>query len=960
MAGTSNRDLIARIKLIADSNSANELLKLFEKIDLASETATKNSKKRLQTYRSMFESVITQLEQLQKTALSVGSSATPAESAKYNEIVADLVKMAQSADIVNGRFKITKSIISDIATKTAELQNLFSGRTTTNGAPAIEATSSASAQPENVVEGEFKPADVQQVTEGTAALEAAAQAGNTAAQSFTNAGDSFTAMTQAISQQADYVKQIADQMGGDMESALKTWREIVTEDGKISGIDPNKMEDAVRSKLGMGPTEGGTSFSGEAVADAAKKASNEVTSLNSALVANQKQTKAATNTWSSFSAAFAGFQLRFVGEQIGRFGKQLLTPITDYVKYAGAASEASAKWGDATSDITKSISRIGKTMIEEALPALEAAAKAASQIASVFEKNPLLAKALVGLAGGSMAIGAILSLAGTLLTGVAALKYIVPALFSTGSASAAAAAGGAASSAAATGGSILSGIAGSAAVTAIAGVVVSVIAYGAVAAAVIALATAAYKGIAGTEFGKSRNMEAAPGQALALGALGLGQIIGGKSLAEDWFLKVAKLTGAVKDLGNASEEATDKLGPSTEAIDAYISYMQSVKDAEQQYQDQRSNIVKDADKQRADEDQNYAKQSADNAKQINDLRNQQAEADKQAKSDELKRAEAFAKSERRAYEDYYIQRNKDARDYNIEVQRAEEDHQREMRRMLEDHNLKVQNLLGEQDAFGLLAESQSFEKDRRQKEEEYTTETKRRSEDFAIKLSDMEQQFQLERARAWEDFNQEQADAVQQRKIERARQLAELADKQKQLDEEHKQNLAKIDADEKEKLAQLDKEHAQELTKLQNDFADKLRLLDANLLNERNTRIAYYTQMSKDLQSWLSSMSGQVGSNLPGYPKRAMGGYTPHGLYELGEGGKTEWVANNATMHTLESAVQGSLTQENVQRLATHTGGNITVEQNFRFNGSFSESEKQWFRSVAREEAYNGVKEVLS
>jgi hypothetical protein len=950
------RDLIARLKLIVDKGSIDNASKAFNNLENNINNNAKNASKAYEVLYQQLKLIRSEIEAIQRLSrssagLGSGSSSLALGSGK------GLVALSTSVSVV----RQLSAGLSDANGKALALYSTLSKYSSFGGRNQQQPKLLGGLDP-NIIEGQFRDVTPsKQLGSGpmqsAAGYNAAAAAATNASQAFQQAAAAEAQAFDVVGQHADYVRQIAEQLGISLEEALNHWQEITSINGRIGYQSSTVARNQVAERLGI-PMTGG--FGGAGDGGNIPRAANEVSDLNSVLGKNATTTRKANKEWASFSAAFAGFQLRFVGEQINRFGLQILTPIEQYVKYAGAAESESAKWADSQKDIEKSMMRIGRSLIDEALPAIELAAKFVGNIAETLEKNPILAKALVGLAGGSIAIGSLLSLAGTVLTGVAALKYVLPALFGGGGA----AAGGAtaigataATTAAATAG-------GATATSAIVGILLPVLAVAGVTAAIVGIAILAYKGLAATDFGKSRNMNDAPGQIASMAAGGAGAIYA-KITGQDpykesvkWFYAVGRLTGVVKGLGTAAEKTTGQLGPSEEAVGSYIEYLKSVADVEKQYEKQRTDIIKDYGKQRADLEEQYA---ADSAKIKNDIAKEQqsiTDDDKDARKQQLDRLAEFQKSERRAWEDYYNDRSKLARDYGIDIQRAEEDHQREMRNMLIDHNFKVEGLLGEQDAFGILSEMQSYEKERSRAEEEYAVESSRRSEDFTLRMSDMEREFALERARRLEDFSQQQQEAEVQRVEAKKKRLAELVDKQKELDEQHAEDLKKLNEDKAERLAELDKTHAEEKQKMYADYMDKLRMLDASLLNEKQLRNQYYQQMSKDLQSWLASMGGQFATNLPGYPGKALGGYADNGLYNLGEKGY-EFVLNHQTTRALENSLSGNLTQDRVMAAMSGGSGSITLNQNFRFHGSLSDSERQWFRNTAYSEAMSGLSSIL-
>jgi hypothetical protein len=151
---------------------------------------------------------------------------------------------------------------------------------------------------------------------------------------------SGSSLRDTIENQLNYVKQI-QQAVGSPEEAVKVWRESLTGGKLVNGFDVDIIEERVKSALGIvnkvGPA-GQQNFG--KVGQSVKGAANEVTSLNGLL----GDTKTNGNQIAAtFSAAFAGFQMRFVGSQMFQMGKRLTTPLQQYADYMGEADEASGQ-----------------------------------------------------------------------------------------------------------------------------------------------------------------------------------------------------------------------------------------------------------------------------------------------------------------------------------------------------------------------------------------------------------------------------------------------------------------------------------------------------------------------------------------------------------------------------------------------------------------------------------------
>jgi len=762
------------------------------------------------------------------------------------------------------------------------------------------------------------------------------------------------------------VKQIMEQLNVEYKEAIELADQMQVGGSKVPPITPavkqettkyfEELEALRQAQLNLNNAQ----QDGGGIMEANAMSTEE---LNKLLAQTGGNISDAAQKWKSFGAAFAGFQLRFIGQSLSRFSKDMLMPIDTYVNKMGVAERVSAEWADTQKQVEDSTARIGRSLASSLLPAMQAIADVAERIAEMFEKYPMLSKAAVGLTIGSAILGQLLTVSGTLFTAIAALKYIAPALFGLGQsggfgalisgaigASAAEIGVGAAvgAEAGAAGAAAVTGASLSAMVSAVVPIVIAV--------GVGAIAVAAYKALSATEFGKERNLADAPGQAWALIAKNFGNLFG-KEFGDRQFMKVAKFMGLLDDVADTAERATGKLGPSAEAIDAYIEYLTQAKELEEQYEQDRLDTVAEYAKQRAKLERDYREDLADIDQEIAEARSSSSKSEIEYRKTITQTTRDYQRDDQADLEDYLRRRAKLSRDYNIDVQRAEEDHQRQMRQMQEDHDDRIQQLLFENDAFGILAEMQSYEKERARQEEEYQVDAARRSEDFALRLRDMEEEFAIERQKRAEDFRIRIQEQIKQRQEERAAEIADLMQRRKELQEQHAKDMKELNQEEQEKLALLERNKNKELQKLTAAFTDNLRAIDASLLKEKNIRIAYYEAMSKDLQSWLNSMEGQFQTNLPNYPARQYGGYAS-GIVRTGEVGY-EYVLSHDTTKYMEAAIGGQLTQERIRQGYGTNRASVTVNQNYRFDSSMSADERRWFRQVARQEAGAGLLDAL-
>jgi hypothetical protein len=712
----------------------------------------------------------------------------------------------------------------------------------------------------------------------------------------------------------------------------------IPEIAQVSGEQMRAAEDAimVSKQLGISAEQ-----AAEMMADGYRMTSDQIKQGISAL---QEMEKTAKNTGAAVEKAtgggtksitgqtwrmgIAGFTTMMAGMTLERWGTSLLSPVQDYIKYAGMASETSREWANSMDSIHQSGARIGQSMAQSVLPLLERGAKLLEQIADFFEKHPIIGSALAGVGLGAIATGQILVTLGQVIAGIAALKSLAALPFMQ---------------------SIIGGVG-------------SALGGGGALAALISplgLLTAAIIGLTlllNTEFGKRGTT--AGGQMLAMAARGTGGIvgtaIGDPDLANKWFYKVGEALGV---LGDKAEEASDKL-MKAQAVESWIQYQTQIAEAEQQYIEDRAEIIKTGDQAILDSERAYEKDRVDIIQSANEEAAQDL-ADFQKR--QARDYESYVKTETRSFEDYYKKREDELKKYNRELQKLEADHQREMRRLMEAHNDKVADLLDAQDALGLWRENRNYSRQRRDAEEEYQARIKERNQQLADRLADMEYQYTIERQRSREEWTIRVSQDIADFQEEQARKAKETQEKLAQLDADHKAEVLKMKQQESDKLKQLDTEHQKDLAKRQAAFNDQLRQLDANLLGETTLKNDYYAYQTEMLQKYIDTWKGQLSSNLPGYPAQASGGYLDRpGLFYGGEAGN-EFVRNHSLVGMAERAAGGRLSSSKVAALIMRGagGGQATVNQSITFHGEIGAGDKIAVRKIARESGYQGVLDAL-
>lgn len=644
----------------------------------------------------------------------------------------------------------------------------------------------------------------------------------------------------------------------------------------------------------------------------------------------------------------AGFILLRAGRQLRQIGAAAFGPIGAFTGFAGPGTQAAAQWQAAMGDLQQSAVRVGRVMTREVLPVIRAVADLSETVADLIEQHPLIARASIGLAGGTAAVGVLLQAAGQIAIGAFTIKTILATI---GGATGAGAAGGAA-------GGPLSGIGGAigGAGARLAGGAAGLLTSG-VGAGLLGLPVGVgiYNLIA-----KAADLESAgtiAGQTLTVLAFKAGELFGPDKAAE-WGRSIGVLTGAIDDLSQASEGAGTVF--SAEATQAFIDFRKEAEDAEEEYAKQRAEVIDEYGKERVRLERQYEERRAD---LIRSFERTQSQATEDFRTSAARDAREFARNESQAEEDYYTRRRELARDFRIDVQRAEEDHQREMRRMREEHEARLEDLVDARDALGIEREQRDYERRRREAEEEYQVEAARRSEDFARRIADLERHFAEERARRQAEFARRQAEAEREFALEQQRARQEFELELKRLEEEHESETELLDEQHERKLREMQEQYNKERIERREAFADQLRDLNEFGARERELRNAYYAAMEADLRNWVNRWAGVVGSSQPGFPGRQSGGYVGDGIYRMHP---NEYVLNANTTEMLERIVGGRLTQTRIMAAVAGRGlamggrTNIHVHQNnWKFEGNMSAEVRREMRRMAREAASDGIMQVL-
>ncbi len=355
---------------------------------------------------------------------------------------------------------------------------------------------------------------------------------------------------------------------------------------------------------------------------------------------------------------------------------------------------------------------------------------------------------------------------------------------------------------------------------------------------------------------------------------------------------------------------------------------------------------------------------------------------------------AYAYSRYRAELAFNIDRENQQRQFEINERRARE-----------DHGIRLLDFAASQDALAIFKENRQ-EKVRAQRAgEDFQLQRYLANQQFQISLKDEKYQFDLQRKYRLEDFarrikdeNQDFEWRIQQEKddIAHRQQLEKdaLAWRRGQEALDFNLRLEDMKRAQDRFRADLNLQYGYQLSDFNRQLGyfrtDQSRQLgyqlfdlDYHLVTTRKAYNDYYDYTRRALGVWIGDIQAQVAgaSALAAYERnltneerrmiglpplsgsgggrgRAEGGYMPPGTYDVSERG-IEFALSAQTTRQAELAVGGRLTQEKLLAGMRYGGlgggGGLTIQQNYTFNGSFTEGDRAWFRQTAREQAVDAL-----
>lgn len=665
-------------------------------------------------------------------------------------------------------------------------------------------------------------------------------------------------------------------------------------------------------------------------------------------------------------------ELRSISRDLGQISREafligatitggIFAAANKYVKDAKEATAVTEKWKAAQDSLSKSGTRVGAVLAEQALPLLQKAATLADKAAGFVEKHPEIVSAALNAGLVLAALGAVGTAVSKGIRLVADIQYLaavaqeqiginkfVAAVLqfyagvqeyagATGIKGAGGLAGGAGGLA---GGGGIAGFLKYAAVT-----VAALIAGGVIGDAVgDAIAKKTEGENAKNYTGKDYLTEAK--QILAISAAGWGKVFGGAELSNKWFRSVSEGLGLMAD---KAQEAADALKSLNAVNSAYQDYIKADQQTIAKYKEDREQVISDTKKSLADSAARYANEIASattsHQNQISSL------------------MANFAQENQQAEIQYNTERASIVQQGGLEIQRIEQQHQEDMLKLQQAHEDRVRDLVASRDALGLVKENEAYARERKQAEADTNKQIAQRRQDLAIQLRDLAQNYEQQRQQRQAQYQQqiEEAKAQYQQQLQQAAQA--YADEQKQIHEQEAQKLAELDRN-------LQVEHQ----KNRQAFIENINDLSKSLSDQRTLRLQYQNLMIQDEQRFWQQVRGSIptASSIPATAgggtstasvvpnptttasstispwllwlgQHDYSGYAYKGAYAMAQNGIPEYVLSGQGTQAAERLIGGKLNQETIlSALAMMSGGrSVQYNDSRRFNASIPASERR-------------------
>lgn len=487
-------------------------------------------------------------------------------------------------------------------------------------------------------------------------------------------------------------------------------------------------------------------------------------------------------------------------------------------------------------------------------------------------------------------------------------------------------------------------------------------------AAVIALppllALAIIDAISRTELGEKLGVQSA-GKYVSVAAYGLGTLLGGTEMGEEWFTSTATAMGEIGDeadqttsslssldemlmgLGKTGimlpmvlQDYTDAAGDASTATDILATDLYELGDSV-------ANMIQFTEKEEKAIDL-YVEMLRKQEEALDSLNDALADALADLNAELADMDTEFA-SEIKEIRDEARESEVDAeRKFRQQQTKNHEAHIKRLRRMEENHLLKMVDLARTRDAYGMMKEKQRHDLARARAVEDYEGQAGERAEEFRRQQDERRRQ-----------ADERIAEMRVEHEAEKAERIAAYEEQREQLLAEHGEDMARLESEYFDKInAEL--EYWKQSAKQQNDWMAAM-LADANIWlgHKRDLWLDYVRNLP-------TPQYGAARGRRGGEQEYQHGGYTIGGIAHIHPG---EFVLDPKTTAAAESLL-GPLTQARlVDGLAGGAmgggGGNATIRatmhltQDFSFVGAISVAERQWFRQMARSEAEEGFRDAM-
>ena len=671
-----------------------------------------------------------------------------------------------------------------------------------------------------------------------------------------------------------------------------------------------------------------------------------------------EQTRQNVNLLRINAALTQGIQLtRQMQAVTSQISNTFIGAAKSYVEQAKLSTSTSRAWLQVTYDLEKSTFRMGKVATDALLPAYKAMGDLAGKAADFVDKNPTLAKIVVGTGVGlGTAVGGVAAV-GT--AGLGVMNIIK--LLGIGGKAAGAAAGAGAGTAAVEGAAVagaVPAVTGAGTVAATAGGVT----LAGVASAVLGGVTLGLIGdqvLANTKIGKKLGIQGID-KILTVAAYKSGQLIGkigdfvtgqdtGDRTAIGLAGTVARLTGAVPPTAGLAQN--ENKGPErTDTLQMLQAY--------QQFSLQEAQINKNRQIQLLRQARDFQRQETYAQEDYNrTLYRSHRDFERQ----ELYAVADYQKSVYRENRDYNRQliiaenafnreRAIAARDFGIQMVRNEQDFQRSRSRANEDHEFDMFQIALSGDAMQYWLAQRRFGIDKKRAEEDYNISKTRAEQDYERQRADSEKSYQIQREINAQQFQITLSDQAQDFGIQRARSLEQfnisLADQAQDFGITRDRSRAQFQITLQDQADDFSRERSyrrqqfelQILPAIQDEFTLETRIRQDMIGSMWND---YNTMKQAALNGNLLQLPGQD------VPSHKAGGYTQQGLAMLHA---NEFVLDQETTQSAERIANARrLTQDTVLSLMTGGGGGITWNDHRTFDSSLSTQDRRTINQDTQE-----------